>query len=192
MTTLDQIKKHYNKLTILERYPLIVSAAARDDEAERRALMQAAPRKSWSMPDYYGLSEGFEFVSAWYMMNQLGYIASIHFMMNNSDGRNGEKVYNVVIEKQEIKIDVNEYLNTAFKRVLINLAAWTRLCKEYKVDPHVMLRDLPHYDFMQWMIATIDASAGMVGEETLPTEAEITKEFEEMQAVIEKLYNDWK
>lgn len=191
MTTIDQIKKHYAKLTALERFPLIVAAGARDDEAERRELMKSAPRKHWSMPNYYGLSEGFQFASMWYMIEQLGYIASIYWMMENADGDPGKRVYQVTMEKQEIKIDANEYINAAFKRVLINLAAWYRLCSEYKLDPEAMLKDLPHYDFMQWMIALIDAAAGQVGEELLPTEAEITKEFDDMRAVIEKLYSDW-
>ena len=44
MTTIDQIKKHYDKLTAPERFALMIKAGARGDQDERRALYDSAPK----------------------------------------------------------------------------------------------------------------------------------------------------
>jgi hypothetical protein len=48
----DGVAKHYGRLTPRERLPLIVAAAARGDELDRRRLMDSAPRVTFRVPDH--------------------------------------------------------------------------------------------------------------------------------------------
>ncbi len=47
----------YDQLTPSERLPLIMAAAARDDEAEKQRLSAAAPEVSFRVPNYYPLAK---------------------------------------------------------------------------------------------------------------------------------------
>jgi hypothetical protein len=46
------VARHYGRLTPRERLPLIVAAAARGDEVDRRRLMDSAPRVTYRIPDH--------------------------------------------------------------------------------------------------------------------------------------------
>src|SRR6187455_3383195 len=86
MATIDQVKKHYDKLTARERFALLMAARDRDDDPEIKELLRTAPRKVWSMPNTNGLTEGFKFAGKWYMMEQLGNMASMYWIMDSAKG----------------------------------------------------------------------------------------------------------
>jgi hypothetical protein len=70
------LAKQYDKLTPLERLPLIMAAAARGDEAERNRLVQSAPQSCYSMPDYWGAAETFRYLSDFHFMKLLDFAAA--------------------------------------------------------------------------------------------------------------------
>lgn len=51
MRSNGKVQKHYDKLTSEERFRLIVAAVKRGDDRERGALVRAAPRRHYSIPD---------------------------------------------------------------------------------------------------------------------------------------------
>lgn len=192
MTTIDQIKKQYDKLTPRERFALIVAAGARDDIAERDALVNSAPKKAWKIVSHYGIVQGFDFASMFYMIDQLGALTSMYFMMAGSTpGNDGKKYTHIKHDGKEFSINFDDYGNKVIRRVLVNYMAWLRLCNEYKIDGDVLLKPLPHYEIMQLMIAICDGAAGMIGPEAQPSEEEVQGTFESMRAVIKKTCKEW-
>lgn len=192
MTSISQLEKLYDKLTARERFALIHAASLRNDDATRTALINASPRLRWAMPDYYGLAEGFEFISTWYMMDQLGFMASMYWLMDNADGEGRKgRTFTFIHEGEEVTIDLDTQLNDVMKRILAKHLAWRRLCKEYNVDADSMLEHYPHFETLQLILLIIDGAAGMVGEDALPAEAQILKELDNMRAVIEQETRKW-
>lgn len=88
---INTIRKNYDKLNPKERFAALTAAVIRIDEQERKALLQSAPRKVFSFPNTYGLSEAFNFLSMWHVMNQLGYAASFYWLLQTDDW-GGERI----------------------------------------------------------------------------------------------------
>src|SRR5579859_2918692 len=53
----DGLAKLYGHLTARERLPLIMAAAVRGDEEERRRLVDSAPKVELQVPDFFGLGK---------------------------------------------------------------------------------------------------------------------------------------
>jgi hypothetical protein len=66
----NAIRKHYDKLTMRERFAALVAAAIRDDESEARALADSAPRLQYTASDTHGLSHTFTVQALGYAVNQ--------------------------------------------------------------------------------------------------------------------------
>src|SRR5688500_231314 len=75
------LTKHYDKLTARERFAAFMAADIRDDKTEMHALISSAPRKTFSFPHTRGLTDGFEFLSSWHMIKQLGNCAIFFCLM---------------------------------------------------------------------------------------------------------------
>jgi len=140
---INTLRKNYDKLNPKERFAALVAAALRNDDQERKALLQSAPRKHWSMPNTYGLSEAFIFLSMWHVINQLGYAASFYWLLQMDDlGENeihiGEQVINFV--------DAFILLQ---RRILEGREAWRAICNEYGIDPDKMLDALPYVEMVE-------------------------------------------
>ncbi len=56
----ESLARHYGKLKPRERFPLLVAAFERGDEAERERLLQTAPRVTFGLPDYWGIATAFD------------------------------------------------------------------------------------------------------------------------------------
>jgi hypothetical protein len=67
----NALAKLYDRLTPLERLPLIVAATERGDDAEADRLSRSAPRIGVRLPDYHGLGEGLLLLSLFYLAEQL-------------------------------------------------------------------------------------------------------------------------
>lgn len=139
------LQKHYDKLTARERFAALTAAVIRNDEQERKALLQSAPRKVFSYPNTQGLYDAFFFLSMWHVMNQLGYAASLYFML--------EMIWD---ESETIQIgDVIINFDDAFilvqRRILEGCEAWRVICKEYGQDPNFWLDTLPFVETLETM-----------------------------------------
>lgn len=185
MNAIDQIKKHYDKLTTSERFALMIAADERNDKADLDALRSSTPRKMWNVTTTYGLLHGFEFMSMWYMMEQLGYAMTMYFVM---DGKGPGRLFKSFKDKG-VKISFDEFLGKTVKRLVVNSAAWRRLCDEYKIDSEAFVKPLPYYEFLQLVI--LIALKVATEAKDMPTDEEITAALDDMRATVQKFRNDW-
>lgn len=140
MATIDQLKKHYDKLTARERFALMVSAGARGDKAERDALADSAPTVTFEFPNVQGLSEGFDFLTSWHLIQQLGTAGTFYMLI----GMGGNKA---------MTIDGKEYtpaeaILLAARRFLEGMEAWKVICKEYNIDGDTLIGLYPGYEML--------------------------------------------
>jgi hypothetical protein len=135
---MNQVKRHYDKLTAKERFALMMKAHGREDNSEVKELIRSAPRKVFSFPDTHGLSEGFQFLVMFHMLTQLNDVASFYFLVLAQHD-----------EEHEIKVGDNTYtISDAFELIQRNIIggrdAFRAICKEYNLDPDEMVKDYPY------------------------------------------------
>lgn len=140
---INTLRKNYDKLNPRERFAALQAAVLRNDEQERKALMQSAPRKQWSIPNTYGLADAFDFLSTWHVMNQLGYAASFYFLLQVDDL--GEDEINI----GEQAVNFGDAFILLQRRILEGREAWRAICNEYGVDPDKLLEGLPYIEMMK-------------------------------------------
>lgn len=131
MTTIDQIKKHYDKLTAPERFALMVAAGARGDKGEREALANSAPKVTFEFPHCQGLAEGFDFLTSWHIIQQLGTAGTFYMLI----GTGTEKVMTICGEEYTPA----EVILLTARRFLEGKEAWRVICDEYHVDGDVLM-----------------------------------------------------
>jgi hypothetical protein len=160
MATIDQLKKHYDKLTARERFALIMGAYARMDEPTIDELLASAPRKIFSMPHTRGLTDGFQFAAMYHMIDQLGWAASMYWFMQASEGEKSGKVITI----GSVTYDLDDVLTNVFKRMLSNAEAWREMCQEYKIDPEGVLQHYPHAPMLEMIELIVNGAAVLMGE----------------------------
>ena len=136
---INTLRKNYDKLNPKERFAAIVAAGTREDDQERKALLQSAPRKTFSFPNTYGLSEAFIFLSMWHVLSQLGYAATFYFLLGQD-------------ETDPVKVkgyDFNDARLLIQRRILEGREAWRAICREYGVDPEGLLGDFPEIEMIR-------------------------------------------
>jgi hypothetical protein len=167
MTTLDQLKKHYDKLTTRERFALIMAADARGDTSEAKALARAAPRKTFQFANIAGLQEGFEFVAMMHIMSQLGHAAGFYWMMLVSDASPiGDKPLAVNIGGELFTED--RAIELLHRNIIGGRDAFRMLCEEYKLSPADILQRYPFVETVQ----IGEALVRVVFEQDEPTEVQ--------------------
>lgn len=196
MTSINQLEKHYDKLTARERFALIAAAMEKGDRQTMKHLAQTGERKTWRVPVTNGLMEAFEFVASWYMMEQLGYVMTIYFIMGSfEDATQASKIFEITYKEHGLKITPDEVIDRYTRQLLANAEAWRQLCDEYKIDSEVFIKGLPHYDVLQLVILLFDGVAGMTdsapGADALPSHEDIAYHLDEMRKVIEYKAKDW-
>jgi hypothetical protein len=172
---INAIQKHYDKLTIKERFAALVAAGMRGDDQERDALLRSAPRKVFSFPNTYGLSDTFEFLSMWHVLNQLGYVASFYCLLGMGDDER-EEIFDGAL--------------AGLLFFLTNCEAWRAICKEYGVDPEKILEGLPFAEIMTMteLVALRVYDALYNAPLELP---ELQETIDGLRAVIETKRKDW-
>jgi hypothetical protein len=142
----NALAKLYDRLTPLERLPLIIAATDRGDNAEADRLARSAPRIGVSLPDYYGLGDGLMQLSSSHMIAHLDLILEFWLgvsMVVKLDATGAGK-------KQEAERDhFWSVVRMVAYRICVGADAWRRLCGELKIGPETLLRRLPGYQAMQ-------------------------------------------
>lgn len=189
MATIDQVKKHYDKLTDRERFALIHAAVHRNDDTELKELHRTAPRKHVSYPSTVGLAEGFNFAGTWYMMEQQADLMLIFWMFHQYSDT--FETFEMVFEGHKIQTSADELIDKMARRVLARHIAWGKLCQDYKIDPVAELEAYPRYHEMILLVGILDVAAGEMGEEAQPSEEEIKTALESMRASVDRCVKDW-
>jgi hypothetical protein len=142
----NALAKLYDRLTPLERLPLIMAAVERGDDAEANRLSRSAPRIHVSLPDYHGFGYGLLLLSLFHMVEQLQFgllfwqlsgLASDWeaFPAGKEDKARADRLWNLA--------RVMAY------RLCVEADGFRRLCAELKIDRDAWLRDIPAYDALQ-------------------------------------------
>ena len=152
---LNTLQKHYDKLTARERYPLIVRAVLRDDEADRRALMDTAPKVRFTFPHTIGLAEGFTKLIHFYISEQLGRAALIFMLIGFDDDRHQFKT-----TAHGEPITLGDAIELSARRFMEGLEAWQVICKEYNLDPALISEYCQHEHVLNFAEITIRAWYG--------------------------------
>ncbi|GAB4540871.1 MAG: hypothetical protein Fur002_08330 [Anaerolineales bacterium] len=173
------LQKHYDKLTVKERFALIVAAGIRNDDQERAALLQSAPRKVFSYPHTNGLAEAFYFLATWHVMTQMGYAAAFYHLLAY-DEIQGIKTDSVIISSDEMMTLIQ-------RRILEGRGAWRAICQEYGIDPAKMLEGLPFIEMIE-MTESIATAAAQIRPIEL---ADLPKAIEGYKAAIEQKSKHW-
>lgn len=180
---IKDLQKHYDKLTVKERFALIVAAGARNDDQDREALLRSAPRKAFSFPNTYGLSDAFEWLSMWYVMNQLGLCASAYYLTTIVEDES--KLTGVKIAGKPFNF--GDALDILFKRIATNCEAWRATCKEYGVDPEKILEGLPYIE----MIELTELTAQMAIDDAPLELPKLQETIDGLRAAIESKRKHW-
>src|SRR5438132_10531123 len=118
------LAKLYDKLTPLERIPLILAAEAREDETEVQRLHNSAPMRTWWFSDYLMPSMALQTSSKMYIVEQLDHIAIYWHAIWRLGDEQDEKP-----EDWLLSAEVAAYVFTC------NAEAWRRFCEELNIDP---------------------------------------------------------
>jgi hypothetical protein len=138
MATIDQIKRHYDKLSSRERFALMVSAGARGDQAERMLLSDTAPQLVFQFPHTIGLADAFDSLTTFHMIQQLGTASSFWMLIRWAEVDQDEPVYE--------GHTLGDALELAGRRFLEGLEAYRAVCQEWDVDPETMQGMYGDYD----------------------------------------------
>lgn len=173
---INTVQKHYDKLTVKERFALLVAAGMRGDDQERDALLRSAPRKVFSFPNTYGLSKAFEFLSMWHIMT-MAELESLYWLW-------------LAIGDDEIKLPDDhtwmDVMDIIQRRALSRDSAWRAVCEEYRIDPDEMLKDYPCAVSIVFLVDVMKEY-----NEYNPLEIDPTEYINDLRAVIEHKRKEW-
>jgi hypothetical protein len=129
----NKLTKLYDQLTALERLPLIVAATQRGDQAERERLIAAAPRVTYSTPDYTACAEGFLKLSDFCFMELADlaarYLERVAALDTRAEDEQGRLLLNIALA-----------FGYTFK---VKLAGWRRFCADHHLDAEACWSGLP-------------------------------------------------
>lgn len=166
------LQKNYNKLTASERFALLLAATARNDIADRAALLQSAPRKRWEVPTTYGLGYAWDTVSDWYIMQQLGSVAAFYYLIALDD--EGDPAADILPQLQRNILTLHE--------------SFIAVCGDYGIDPKSIMQGLPYTEMIDLAIITIRAADQDRPPLDLPA---LPESIETMRNLIETLRTKW-
>ena len=143
----ESLAKLYDTLTPRERLPLIMAAAARGDEGERRRLMASAPKVSLQVTDYFGLAQVLEETVEFHLLTLLDLAANFWqlwglWMAHDLPGRRKASSKQGQRGKEAARAEVcrlGSLVRYFAYRFLANMDGWRQFCLEMYMDPEVQL-----------------------------------------------------
>jgi hypothetical protein len=179
---INAITKHYDKLTINERFALMQAAINRGDDTDRAALARTAPRKRWEMPNTTGLIDAFDTAAQWHMMGLSAMRGDFYYLLSLDDD-----LIRLVNKKDKQPLDIDELMTKLIHDVLVTCEAWRRVCSDYGVDPSRILEGLPGSEPLAIFEATIQAAA-----QIRPVDlGDLDTYIKDIRTVIELLRKRW-
>lgn len=172
---LNALHKNYDKLTVKERFAALIAAGLREDKQEQTALVQSAPRKTFTIREPYGLSTAFEWLSMLQRIFQLE-DAGLMLLLTAIDAP----------EESEAKPEeISKAFDMAAERYQTSAAAWAALCKEYGIAPNAFSNELPEDGVLSWA----DRLADLIGDGQ--DAQKLQERLDDFRQVIETKANLW-
>ena len=180
----NAITKHYDKLTINERFSLMQAAIYRGDDADRDALARTAPRKRWDMPNTTGLMDAFHTAADWHVMGVMTMQTEFYYLLSLDDV---DDLIRLVNKQDGNPTTLDELMTKLIHNILVTCEAWRRVCSDYGVDPVRILEGLPGGDTIDLFEAFIQAAA-----QIRPVDlGDLDTYINDMRTVIETLRKRW-
>ena len=88
----SNLRKHYDKLTVRERFAAVMAAAARGDEGEIDALNDSEQSRTYAIAHHQLLVTAFDVLALLYRCQQLEKATAL-LMVHQFDDEEGESVY---------------------------------------------------------------------------------------------------
>jgi hypothetical protein len=138
----QMLARYYDRLSPRERFPLIVAARSRGDEAEAQGLIRSAPTTLPKVVHYRGLAEAMGELSLLHLC-QLLHLAALPGQaelrwLHSSRRRRGNRP-----DRRELQL-LQDVCSHAYL-FLVESEGWNRFCAELNLDPDVLVRDVPGY-----------------------------------------------
>ncbi len=137
----------YDRLTAWERLPLLRAARERGDTAEVQRLARSAPRRAFTVPDYYGLAEGVDQLAQMHALCLLERVAC--YWRASGWLRRGHVEREADAEDSERSRHWVEVARMWAYLFTVEARAWEQLMVEMHLDPEALLRDLPGYETLR-------------------------------------------
>jgi len=134
----DVLGRHYAKLTPLERFPLIMAAASRGDEAERERLAQSAPKVCYSLSHHWGVATSFEFLANFTLLKLLDLAAKCLEAFGAAAHQKRRR--------DDHTLDAWDAVLYAGYEFTAHLDGWWKFCAELNVDPEAFWKIMPGYE----------------------------------------------
>jgi hypothetical protein len=125
MINSNSLARYYDKLTPLERIPLILAADARGDAAETRRLEDSAPITRLSFRDHHWTGVKLQVLALQYLTEQLDLLAEHWHALWR-------------LETEADKKDWRGLRDACAYRFVCNADAWRRFCEGLAIDPGVL------------------------------------------------------
>jgi hypothetical protein len=137
----NALAKLYDRLTPLERLPLIAAASLRGDEAEYVRLVNSAPRRLYKLPDYYWHSDNHRTLTLLHLVCMLD-LAALYWRASGLlesiaalRGANAEERCHKILGM--LLMLAYRYCNEA--------EAWRRFCAGLKIDADALMAGMPGF-----------------------------------------------
>ncbi len=140
MTT-TKLATMYDHLTLRERLPLLISAAARGDDTECSRLGASAPRVDYRLPDYYGLLDSFLTVALSHLIERLDIGARFWLIVGASALQAATETPKTRAQGERLEVEVA----TTAHRYCTEVDGWKLFCSELDMDPDAFLATMPPF-----------------------------------------------
>lgn len=150
----DGLARLYGHLTARERLPLLMAAAVRGDEEERRRLMESAPKIGFQVPDHFGLGNALAEASNLHLLTLLDLAANFWqwwglWLAPKGRAESGQGKGKAKAEADKTR-EFRLYAMVRYHayRFLVHVDAWKQFCSELRVDPDAGLSCMPGWDMI--------------------------------------------
>jgi hypothetical protein len=154
---LHPLTKLYDRLTPLERLPLVIAAGARGDTVEQAKLSGSAPKQLFHVPDYYGLAQALRRAANLHLLTLLDLAANFWqwwgLSMLHAVGKGsvaGAKKGQGAKAKAETAQTARAGAIACYyaSRFVAHVDGWKQFCSEMRIDPEVLLQFMPGWDMI--------------------------------------------
>jgi hypothetical protein len=155
---LYHLAKFYDRLTPLERLPLIIAAGARGDKVEQERLNASAPKQTFEVPHHLGLTRALRQAVDFHAVTLLDLAANfwqwwglwmIHALRERgAGGANRGSDHKAKTDKAS-ETRAGGLACYYASRFVAHVDGWKQFCRELHLDPEVQLRFMPGWDIIQ-------------------------------------------
>lgn len=169
---INALRKNYTRLTPKERFAALCAANARGDKQEIDALIETAPKLTFSVRHHFGMVKAFDLLAMFHQTRQLANAGILLMVLAIGDeAPDHDDLYQAACEIAE--------------RYKTGAAAWAALCGEYGLTPEPLITGLPGDDVLNFVTRFADI---FHDDPDLPR---LQEYLADLRQAIESMAKDW-